>query len=486
MLISIEFPIADSRGFIENAGRLPTPGWPLVTPDKEFVRGHGVVRIRPKGGLVGWVGENEICEAAQSIRFCGCPTATHPDTGEKIRLRVAYRRFFFDGLGAAKIEVGLATRSRAKVVLPKRIVRELVEKSLRRKVRIRQPGGGTIDVALANAGKHLASWYSYATTKVGHSAKPEEWWVRAGQPLVFAECSVLEDEASPFFARHVALPHQYDFDLYHCLVPFTGGSVRMWLLDEYTDEFTDSDVGGSEVARRLRIYLLRLHVEHECLRLVLRNILSGNLVVRPRSTGSDELQRYFNEATRRIGILEAKSSGQFDNEICEIARESMNLINPGQLENLERVVSRFDLRGNVLRKVEQYAKQWGNVTIIENVGENYMGDVIRDIHQSIIATRGSIAEGVISLRNSGNTEVADAINELSELIANAPEHQLSPEKKQESTELLKGITQEATKPEPSKNILRSLGATLLSILTSVEPLAAAGKTALEIIKTLWT
>lgn len=38
MLLYIQFPFADSRKFLDNTRRLNILGWPLPTPDTEFVR----------------------------------------------------------------------------------------------------------------------------------------------------------------------------------------------------------------------------------------------------------------------------------------------------------------------------------------------------------------------------------------------------------------------------------------------------------------
>jgi hypothetical protein len=382
--------------------------------------------------------------------------------------------------------LGLATKSRKVLTIQKPDLRALIDKFLHLRVRIRRSGNEFVECPLGYAGKHLAQSYLVATTYVGYSQELEKWWIRSGMPLLFLECGSDDQVSIPYFARQVNLPSFHNVVLYHCLVPFNGGTVRMWFLDKNAYGFRDLGAEELEAARNLRIYLFRLHAEHECLRLILRNIMARNLTLVSRSQQSDKLQSYFNEATKRIGLLERKTAGQFADEISEIARESMNLLNPGQLDALERVLGQIDLRMNILRKVETYAKQWRNLTIIENVEENHMGDVFKDINQSIIATRGSIAEGVISLRNSGNEGVAQAISELDKLIAEASDDSLPSEKKQECADLLKGITDETKKQQPNKNILRSLGNGLLSIITTIEPLAKAGKAAFDVIKALWS
>lgn len=487
MLISIQFPIADSRGFVSNTGRLLKPGWPLPTPDEEFVRSYGPIRIRPRGGLSGWVGENEICEASRAVRLSRSLSITSRSPAATLPLRVAFRRFYSDGLAAGKFELALATPYRKPLTVGKQDAKSFVERFLNLPVRISQANGSFIESSLAQSGEHLAQSYLSATTRNRCPEELERWLVRTGPPLLFMECDSQDIMELPYFVRHVELPDEFDFELYHCLVPFRGGTIRMWLLEKYDHEHTVLDSNRLGASRRLRIYLQRLNAEHECLRLVLRNMMAKSLKVPPRSAASNALQYYLNEATKRIGVLEAKTSHQFDDDISNIARESMNLMNPGQLDALSRVLYSLDLRNNLLRKLEDYAEKWGSVTIIENVEQNQMGDVFKDINQSIIATRGSIADGVITLRESGNKQqIADAISQIDQLIADAPEVDLAPKKKKECEDLLNSITEEVNKKEPNKNVLRALGNTLFSIVSSVEPLAKATKGAFDILKVIWT
>ena len=114
-----------------------------------------------------------------------------------------------------------------------------------------------------------------------------------------------------------------------------------------------------------------------------------------------------------------------------------------------------------------------------------MGDTFKDIRNAIIATRGSIAKGIISLREAGDERIAEAVATLDRLINEASEDVLDENRKAESSDLLNGIVEEAKKPNPNKNILRSIGESLLAILTTVKPLAEAGKEAIGILKTLW-
>ncbi|MDO8140979.1 MAG: hypothetical protein Q6358_05725 [Candidatus Brocadiales bacterium] len=475
MLISIQFPIADSRGFVENTGRLRKPLWPLPTPDKEFVRTYGAIRTRPGGGLDGWLGENEICEASRSIRLSSCITVNNAGSQSPIPLRVAFRRYFFDGLAAGKFELGLATKSRNAVILDKRDIKTFMEKFIGLKVRIRNPNGGHVECSMLSAGKHLAHSYLYATTQIGHREKTETWWVRDGSPLLFLECCSHDQVPVPYVARKVNLPDLYNFELHHCLVPFQGGTVRMWFLSKYDNE-------DSSAARRLRIYLHRLHAEHECLRLILRNAMAKSLNVVPRSHVSDILQQYFNEATKRIGLLEAKSSDQFHDEICELARESMNLLNPGQLDALKRVLESFDLRPNISRKVADYVRKEGNVsnfTLIENE-EIYMKEVSKDnIHighvvgpvnvKSRLDHVTQIVKNAPAVADAKRQELSALIEELKQALEYASSAE--PEDTQRVVQAAEMVAAEVSKEKPNKSFLSITTEGLKEAARAVEAIA---------------
>lgn len=442
MLISIQFPIADSRRFVEDTGRLRKPFWPLPTPDKEFVRNYGAIRIRPGGGLDGWVGENKICEASRSISLSSCLTVNNADSQSAIPLRVAFRRYFFDGLAVGKFELGLATKSRDAVILDMRDIKAFMEKFIGLKVRIRNHKGKHMEYSMISAGKPLADSYLYATTQIKHREKTKTWWVRDGSPLLFLECSSRDQVPVPYYAHEVNLPDRYNIELYHCLMPFQGGTIRMWFLSKYGN-YSNED---SSYARRLRIYLQRLHAEHECLRLILRNAMAKSLTVVPRSHESGILQQYFNEATRRIGLLETKSSDQFHEDICGFARESMNLLNPGQLDELQRALEPFDLRLNVSRKVVDYVRRESNVhnfTLIEKE-EIYMGDVSKDnIHIGQVV---------------GPVNVKSRLDHVTQIVKNAPA--VADAKRQELSALIEELKQvlkyaSSAKPEDTERVVQA-------------------------------
>ena len=111
MLVHLQFPIVDLRGLAGGEdSRLPVPNWPSPLQDEEFIRSAGVIRKRYSGGLQGWIAEELYCDARRSIRFI--PGALGSRDFSNRRIRIAFRRFYFDGTAVAKFEVGLSIKEK--------------------------------------------------------------------------------------------------------------------------------------------------------------------------------------------------------------------------------------------------------------------------------------------------------------------------------------------------------------------------------------
>ncbi|MEO9935463.1 hypothetical protein [Rhodopirellula bahusiensis] len=481
MLITLQIPILDLRGFLLDTGRLRKPPWPIPDPGTDFVRNFGPIQNRPRGGVPGWLGEGDICNAKNAIR-CDREVRLRHETQRF--LRIAFRRFYFDGLAVGKFEIGFASKRHLCGEVSANTIQATLSDILRLPVRIPLPGTGHVHGELASIGNELAGAYLLATTRVQYPDAPRSALVRSGAPLLLIECNDRERISLPFYSRRI--PEQHGIKLSHSLVPYRKQSVRLWFLDQSTSWDWDLNERSRDPARRLRLYLQRLHAEHECLRIALRGLAVGAIEIPPRSPQSNVFQQYLNEATRRIGLLRNKTSKNFNDTIYEIAICAITAMRPGEIASLQQVLDRLDMRPNVRRKVDRYAEEWTNITIIEHVENNYMGDVFKDIQNSIIATRGSIAEGIVTVRMQQNDAVADSIQSLDDLIASVADSELPVEKKNECLELLNGLTDEIKKPEPSKPILKTIGESLYSVLSKVPSISKGVATCFEVLKPLWS
>jgi hypothetical protein len=381
--------------------------WPFPTPDTEFVRYFGSIRIRKRGGIEGWVGESEICEAGKALRFSTGLKYTS-SSNLSILLRCAFKRLYFDGNAVGKYEVGICPKKRNSLSLTKEQFQKFTEYCLKLPVLVRNSDGTVESCSLIHAGKALVHLYTNATTSQSFLDKPQNWWVLPGVPLLFLEVNEKDDIRIPYWSKPVVNSEEYEFKLFHCLVPYAGSNFRMWVL-------INSEISkwSYNRARALRISLLRLHAEHECLRLTLRNILNNRITINPRSSQSDRLQDYLNIATARIAKLETASNRNFDTEIIEIARESFNIIDLGQRDALLQTLENLDIRRNIFRKVERYTNQWlgsNEVNIYVDKGDTY------NIGQAGTAGRYARSDGNTFYYSEHSETLAEAAAEIQQLL----------------------------------------------------------------------
>jgi hypothetical protein len=110
------------------------------------------------------------------------------------------------------------------------------------------------------------------------------------------------------------------------------------------------------------------------------------------------------------------------------------------------------------------------------------GDNFENIQNSVIATRGAIAKGLITVRERRGPDVAEALHSLEEALSAA---KIPDETRQEALDLIKEITGQAATAQPSKVVLKSLGTTLLKTLESVGSIADVVGKAWPVISSLW-
>jgi hypothetical protein len=113
------------------------------------------------------------------------------------------------------------------------------------------------------------------------------------------------------------------------------------------------------------------------------------------------------------------------------------------------------------------------------------GDKFENVNQSIIATRGSIAQGTIAIRSHHGDEVADAFRDLETVLTGEAAKQLTEGQRKEALELLAEIAQQGANPDASKSVLRSLGKAFWGLIETVKPLSEASLAAWKVIEKIW-
>lgn len=397
MFLTIQYPIADSRAFLDtDTGVLNYPVWPDPIEDQDFVRYFGMIRTRNKGGLNGWVAEQKICDAKNAIHFDTPPIYKDIDEDFQVPFKKIFQRFYFDGLSVGKFEIGISFprtiskeifyRSTSKRYISRRYISKknwpptvasnLLNYILTSPVSIPNPANGTYQTQLGLAGPYLANLFrlSSTSTSLFSYITPENWWTVAGKPMLYLELYPSEEAISlPFWSRVVHDHAQTEYEwrlpkdsISFYVVPYGNLKIPMWKV--HADQTLST-------YRNLRIFLLRLHTERECLRHFLRVLATGKLAVTPYSAASDRFQYYLNSATKKISRIQSRSKHLEEPDIGEVARAIEDTFTPGERDGVLKALDNLGIRKNVFRKVDAFTNEISSKTfIIDHIGALHMGD----------------------------------------------------------------------------------------------------------------
>ena len=343
------------------------------------MRSFGGVRRRRGGGISGWVAESEFCDASRAVGRINDRALRFVNEYD-INFRTVFRRLYSDGLALAKVEIGLSCDH----LPPLDDVEGFLRLILSAPIGVREPNGSN-EVELVAAGKSLAALYEFSTTRCGGKLPfGPSGLVRAESPMLFIEAANddLEAKDLPFHKKQLTLgseigkPNSISTqepisgpDLFHWWTKASNSDISVWLLRK-SAQFSGEPVYKFE--RDLRIYLLRLHAE----RVILRRMLK--FVGVEKDLSSDDFQRYFNLAIKRVGRYERHAvelAGGSD-DVALFAQSYLEIISPGELDGLLQRISTIVPRKNIERKTKKFAESIVNINnlSIQAPGAQIMGD----------------------------------------------------------------------------------------------------------------
>lgn len=458
MILFFQLPLTDIRGFINgNTGKIPVPLWPhpifSASNSKQvsFVRQFGKIKPRKKGGVQGWLGEDEICEAKSAIRIQKIEPYK-PVFGHPIHIQGRSRHFFFDGQAVGKYEFVFVTTKPA--IMPDFELPEFIDYFLN--IQVYPANDRTLVTPLHLSGKNLAKEYLISTTKSKSFRKiiSKNWvkrtkdnWVNSGSPMLFIECSSkdkiflnkIEKEAQ---VKKVQLPPEYNADLFHILYPIDEFFIRVWLLKRKDDI-------KSEKLRTLRLYIMRLNAEYESIKYVLSQIETENITYTREKESA--LEAYLNNATRHIVKIEnsTKKIAETD-EIEDLSKSSFDKVYPGSSDSILTKIK--NIRPQVYKKVETLVQEIYNIQ-----GDFTMGDKINlngDFRGANVNVKSILQDVAINIQNAVNfdqstkKEIEDLIKRLEGELKKAPPPQK--DEAQAVSTMAKRLIETATQEKPNK------------------------------------
>jgi hypothetical protein len=346
MIFVIQFPFLDSRSFdSRDHERLIRPYWVLPEPDKDFARSIGVITKRKRGGFAGWVGENYICNARNAIRFEGVPPFKIAKASMGNLIKPIFRRLYFDGNALGRFEFGFYIDEARFNLLEDGEFDGIVYHFLKLRVRIANPRGEDISSELGDSGKNLAKLFLLSTTKSNSASKAEDFeLVNNLKPMITIVLGKTELDHTKIELWGQKINVEKDiFNISFYNAPYNRHNIPIWM-------FYDTD---RIEARKLRVFLLRLHAEREGVKCVLRKIAHEKIQIDSRSVASDNLQNYLNKTTREILRIEAGAKDLLGDRVLNLARFALEYSTKGETASILQSLKELDLRKNIFNKVER-------------------------------------------------------------------------------------------------------------------------------------
>lgn len=296
-LVSIIFPLTDIRHIIgpEKTCLLPCPTWPQPEIRTNFIRNFGKVRIRKQGYEDGfWLGGDMYCEANGILKL-----PEHFDVGKGIGKVYVQRRFYSTGLTVCWLEILFSIKQNEPDVKKANAnFEELLNRILRMKIRIPQKMKRETECPILEAGPALARRFLESSTKSG-AIEPEKWWVSDGQPvmMIIAPKSEPPDNGFPKDSyRDVSFKSIGLDDIFHYTLHFPfEASVSVWRL-------YPSSLIYESVIRSIRLNILRMHVEKECLFKILRYIKGNRFSLEREQEETQRLQFFLTHSLKKLRL----------------------------------------------------------------------------------------------------------------------------------------------------------------------------------------
>ncbi|GLQ87289.1 hypothetical protein [Dyella flagellata] len=476
MFLVVQHPLADLRRFLGAATvRLGRPAWPIAEPRQDYVRSFGQVRARNRGGLAEWPGEDSFCLAHAALRFPNHLRHYTFGSGPLTSIaHKAFRRIHSDGtVSRAEIGFSLARKEANSTASSNADLINLLRECIEFKVFVRGPKLQFETTTLASAGSALARNYLRATTdrKAMDPNACKPWWVSAGNPAVVLESLDQPPLTLTRYARKVM--EQANLTVSHDWMQFGAHSCSMWFIEGRSSD--------EDALRRLRIHLMRLHAERECLRIVLTRINESKLDLAANVGISDEAQQYLHDSIR--ALEKPERFGLPQSAMLEVAQQALEVVSAGQAASLNK------MRRQVAAKVEAYIRRAETSTHITNVMGDYMSYTITLGNVSVQGDFNFVTAKNIenSFNKTAGADIKEDLKErLKELnVATAKlAAQLSPEKAEEVSKDLQTLTAEAISKQPRKPWYELSAKGLVEAAKTVAEMAAPIATAVQAVLAL--
>jgi len=334
---------------------------------------------------------------------------------------------------------------------------------------------GVIDARpVVTAGAQLAAHHLASTTEHKPAAAAvEPWWSTAGVPAIFLEYEEADNLVLPPHSRAVSSSRVGAEVLHYAWLQVEGQRCSVWLLR------SDAKGASQHELRRLRIHLLRLHAERECLRLVLQAISESRIAIDVNVEQADRVQEYLDDAMPIVS--RSLRGGVEQSQILEVARDAVGIAIPGQAASFN------SMRRQLAEKVTRYIRR---SEISAPVITNVYGDQMNTHIQLGTVTIGGDFNLVTahniqsSFNKAAGAEIApplkEALKKLTVEVASLAK-QLPTDVAERTSKDLEVLTSEAVSKNPRKDWCELSAKGLLDAAKTVTKLTVPVTTAVKAV-----
>jgi hypothetical protein len=468
--------MADARGLSPDpAVRVSRPDWGNIDTfgNSWFVRYFGRVLDRNRPADKAWVDERFFCQASRAIGL--------PGLQRNRAVRGAFRRLFVgQGRVVVRVEVGVVTASA--VATPRELV-ATAQGVAALSSRVPQEGAAGADKPLISQGRRLARLYAYGTTRKGAEVEPG-WLVEPGSPTMILALQPRDRFAPPAGAQQIASQDVGGSELAFFRLKTDFGYLPVWVMRTGADQVR---------ARSLRLCLMRLHAEQECLEAVMRLRERGTLGFEPETDSAQALQSYLNEATRHLNkaswagisqsaMLEAINAAEavMPADERQGVRESL----AGIQFQIARKTETFLQERQAKRSVEVYNVESGGKLVKDSVTFDGSNNTFTNV--SVVNAR-TMRDALVNLQQAAVPDerkkaVEDLVAVATQLVEKLPDEKAQAD----VTKRVEMIAKLSEDEDPIEEAIRGAGQVIVNIGKGVADLAApvakAVNTVLSVLK----
>ncbi|MNJ87436.1 hypothetical protein D3C87_49560 [compost metagenome] len=360
MILFLQYTLTDSRHFtIHKKTALNRPQWPSPKPYGEFVRSTGAIVERRKQGLESWVGENYVCQIRNGLRV---PSLYTLSNGARVRI-ISKHMYAGDRNVLTKYEFVFNVKlSNSGNKVGHDLMKVIINEVLMLKMEVRMAGIYEA-VTLNNLPKYLVDFhYQNSTSNLGKERGEGKNNLIACTPQLYFYLDK-EEKVDGLLNNYKKIGNISSIaDLYGAWHNYRNSPIRIWIHHRYRRSAKIPE------NRALRMTIMRLHSEYECLKNLFLAISSELIDVEKNSYLSDELQEYFNTAIRTF--LKENNDLNFQSwtaNFFDYFAKIYSKASPGEMKRIREKIDSFNFRVNIKNKTINFIEKYQHV---ENKFEN--------------------------------------------------------------------------------------------------------------------